>query len=127
MVYEYYYLFNADKDLVAYAITSHSKNEDKFKYNLVDIKGNNRVQLETLIHHLISELRCNHKGIELNFFASTLKPENKAVFKQLKKYGATSYDSEMFIVGLDLTENKSQNMEFENWYINGVWTQGTTI
>ncbi len=113
------YLYNSRQEMLGFYIFSV---KEKIA-NMVEFNGVSTEIKEVLLAHIVKEVKKLHV-VRLNFFGNKTNYLVKDSFDLLGQYGATSFDSEMSIV---VRNNEGTNVDFENWYINGLWTEGINL
>lgn len=121
--YETRYVYNEDRQLLGYYYLSI--NMERGIVFISDLTALNTDVKEYLISEAVSKA-ISTKGIRtLRMFGNVLNPLIAESFQILERHGARSYDSEMYIVLLPLKgESQESLQQFNNWYINGLWTEG---
>ncbi|HQN15271.1 MAG TPA: hypothetical protein PLB59_01435 [Bacteroidales bacterium] len=100
-----------------------STNKNNRCAQLVEMLFNDKKAGNILICHLIKEMK-NEKVQFLEYLGNIKNGINKNTFSLLKKY----FFGRMYLnSGMDFIQKitpETKNFPIENWYINGLWTQG---
>lgn len=82
-----------------------------------------------MMNHLLSEL-SKKKMVYLNYFGNFENKQNKHIFSILKKLGGKiTLNEGMPFVYKDISGEKMNDKSYnkvQNWYLNGLWTEGFT-
>lgn len=123
--YKTSFVYDKEKKLLGYYFLSIK--EDQGRAYISDVTALDRNVKEVLISLAITEVIKNRRIKSIKMFGNLLNPLIAETFDILDQYGANKKDSELYLVLLVLNDKGTQIFEkLENWYINGLWTQGIT-
>lgn len=123
--YKTYFVYDKNKNLLGYCFLTI--NEEKGRAFITDVTALDRNMKEVLISIAIAEVMKNRRIKLIKMLGNILNPSIAEAFGILDQYGAIKNDSGLYLVLVPLNDKASQIIEkLENWYINGLWTQGVT-
>lgn len=123
--YKSYYLYEG-KDLRAYAFLNV---QNRFCSYLTDFTFEHRKWGEQLLSRIIMDLQKNRFGLVV-FWGNSSNSLCKQTISLLKTFGFLSRKEPIHMTGRNLLLNLTEEEELLNpeaWYINGLWTEGSSI
>lgn len=121
--YKTYFLYE-NKKLKAYCYLNKTKKSMNF---LTEFTYENQKAGKYLIDEIIKELR-REKITYLSFLGNIRNPLMQKTFNLLKLYGFTHRKSDFSFILRNFSINDNQIIhDVKNWYIGGLWTEGTSI
>jgi hypothetical protein len=122
--YKHYFVYEGDK-LRAYCYFN-PKHEKRVAY-LSDLTFENLGAGKFLLDHLLQELK-SQKFAYMNFFGNRSNPMMALVLSLLQSRGAKlTPNSQAFVLRNLLYPDEKVLHNIENWYLNGLWTEGHTM
>ncbi|RKX22390.1 MAG: hypothetical protein DRP35_02035 [Candidatus Zixiibacteriota bacterium] len=120
--YKTYFLYQGER-LKAYC---YFNSQDRITAYLSDFTFEDTEAGIFLLEKIMTDL-CKEKIAYISFVGNVKNDLINKTFKLLKKSGFTSSGFMPFIIRNISFEDEDYLYDINNWYINGLWTEGTTI
>ena len=115
------FYYDEDNILIGFAII----NINNFIVEIYDITAIDKKMMSYIMNIIILEFKSNQNFYSIKFFGNYKNFLIKQVFDEMEEYNGKIIKSDMFIVYKKMNDFQNENIfqNFENWYINSLWTE----